>query len=373
MFPRPEFELVEDQKRILRHLRRHGVCSRTELSHTLKINNGVVTRLTRELIALGLISEGEQTKPGGRGRPSLPLALRSDGAYAVGIAINIGWVDITVVNFAGESIARTSFEYDAVDPGRFADDLNAQVSAVLRSSSVLRARFLGFGIAVPGFAQQSPARRFTVDRLRLWRNVDLAKLFRKNLGGPVWIENDANAAALAEYYCDAMYSVDSMLLFYLGFGVGGGCIAGGRLFRGTHLNAGEIGAMFPLDEPRPSALDLASALNDGGDHSFSLLDLRDRDDSAEHRVRDWSRRAADQLYVAALAGACWFDPGAIVVGGTLPNWTTELLAQHLREKDWKGAIGDRPIPVIRHSVLKGSAAAIGAAILPMHETVSPEI
>ena len=310
MFPRPEFELVEDQKRILRHLRRHGVCSRTELSHKLKINNGVVTRLTRELIALGLISEGEQTKPGGRGRPSLPLALRSDGAYAVGIAINIGWVDITVVNFAGESIARTSFEYDAVDPGRFADDLNAQVSAVLRSSSVLRARFLGFGIAVPGFAQQSPARRFTVDRLRLWRNVDLAKLFRKNLGGPVWIENDANAAALAEYYCDAMYSVDSMLLFYLGFGVGGGCIAGGKLFRGTHLNAGEIGAMFPLDEPRPSALDLASALNDGGDNSFSLLDLatrtrlnarrregergpgpRDRPPSSPRRVAQRPRRA----------------------------------------------------------------------------------
>lgn len=373
MFPRPEFELVEDQKRLLRHLRRHGICSRTELSHKLRINNGVVTRLTRELIALGLVQEGEQTKPGGRGRPSLPLSLRPDGAYAVGVAINIGWVDIRVVNFAGESISSTSFEYDAADPDLFADDLSAQVSGVLRSSSVLRARFLGFGIAVPGFAQESPARRFTVDRLRLWRNVDLAKLFRKNLGGPVWIENDANAAALAEFYGDAMYSMDSMLLFYLGFGVGGGCIAGGRLFRGTHLNAGEIGAMFPLDKPRPSALDLVSTLNDGVDGSFSLLDLRDRDAPAEQRIRDWSRRAADQLYTAALAGACWFDPGAIVVGGTLPNWTTEIVAQHLREKDWSGAIGDRPLPVIRSSVLEGSAAAIGAAILPIHETVSPVI
>ena len=55
--PRPQIQLAEDQKRLLHLLRGETPRSRIEISRLLDINNGVVTRLARELISLGLVAD----------------------------------------------------------------------------------------------------------------------------------------------------------------------------------------------------------------------------------------------------------------------------------------------------------------------------
>ena len=374
VYPKPEMALLEDHKRILHHLRKHEAVSRVDLSHALDINNGVITRYSRELLTLGLVEEGEQQKVGGRGRPSLPLSLRSNGAYAIGIAVHSGWTDLAVVDFSGAPIAQLSFEGEPSDPLSFAKQVNRKLSELTGNLSLFRSKFLGFGVSVPGFAQHhTPAKRHTVERLRDWRGVDLASVFSGVLGGPVWIENDANTAMLAEYYNGGLRQSENLLLIYLSYGVGGGCIARGQLFRGAFLNAGEIGALYPLDKPRPSALDLVSTLNAANGREWSLLDLREHGREAADTVEAWTNRAADQLYLAALSGICWLDPGGIVICGTLPNWIVESLTEKLESKPWQRLLGDRPHPKIIASGLGGAASAIGAAILPIHETASPAL
>ncbi|SUJ08918.1 ROK family protein (putative glucokinase) [Sphingomonas paucimobilis] len=65
----------------------------------------------------------------------------------------------------------------------------------------MRGRFLGMGVAVPGYAVPGDRnRRIVVDRVAGWNEVPLADMLGDALGMPVWIENDASAAALAEYY-----------------------------------------------------------------------------------------------------------------------------------------------------------------------------
>ena len=168
MFPRPEIPLNEEQKRVIRHLRLNGTASRIELSEALSVNNGVMTRLSRELISLGLVEEmDEVAKPAGRGRPSLPLGLRRNGAYAIGLAVNSGWVEMAVVDFSGAPIAQTSFAYDSNGPEAFARDVSRRLEDLMRQVNLWRSRFLGFGVSVPGFAQGSPERRRTVDRLAI--------------------------------------------------------------------------------------------------------------------------------------------------------------------------------------------------------------
>jgi predicted NBD/HSP70 family sugar kinase len=369
--PRPEIQLAEDQKRVLQLLRSDVPRSRIELSRILGINNGVVTRFCRELISLGLVGEAEAQAPV-RGRPSLPLHLRREGAYAIGAATHPGWVDICVVDFTGQPLAQRSCPWDEGTPERFAELLASEVAAITADLKLRHSRFLGFGVSVPGYSLGSVAQRHTVERMRSWRDQDLSALLGEALGGPVWIENDANAAAIAEYYRAKGASGASMLVLYLGHGVGGGCVSGGQLFLGETANAGEIGILYPLDRPRPSAIDLMTALEADGLGEVGLFGLAE--DLEPHRatVDAWVARAAGQLETAVLSGIAWFDPGAIVVSGTLPDQVLEGLAAALRAVRWEERLGVRPVPSIQASRLQGSAAAIGAAFLPIHHMIAPQ-
>ncbi len=74
-----------------------------------------------------------------------------------------------------------------------------------------------------------------------WHNVNLATELTKRIGIPVNVENDANTAALGEYFYGAGKGSNSMLMVTLGTGVGGGLIIQGKIYRGTNGMAGEFG------------------------------------------------------------------------------------------------------------------------------------
>jgi len=74
-----------------------------------------------------------------------------------------------------------------------------------------------------------------------WAGVPLVERFEQALGLPTVLENDANAAALAEALFGAGRGCDPVLYVNVGTGIGGGLIIGGRLHRGAHFNAAEIG------------------------------------------------------------------------------------------------------------------------------------
>ncbi|MFH1287282.1 MAG: ROK family protein, partial [bacterium] len=74
-----------------------------------------------------------------------------------------------------------------------------------------------------------------------WGNVSIRNILRKAWGIPVFIENDANAAALGEYWLGAGKGSKSMVCITLGTGVGGGIVIDGKIFRGVTGGAGEIG------------------------------------------------------------------------------------------------------------------------------------
>jgi len=367
----PEIHLVDDQKRVLRLLRDQEPRSRIEISRQLNINNGVLTRVSRELISLGLVAEaGAQAAP--RGRPSLPLSLRADGAYAIGAATHPGWVDLCVLDFAGTPLAQHSFPWSEGDPRQFGELLVREVGAITAKLRLRHARFLGFGVSVPGYTVGSRAQRHTVARMESWRDHDLSSLLADVLDGPVWIENDANAAAIAEYYSSGAQDGTSMLALFLGHGVGGGCISGGQLFLGEYANAGEIGVLYPLNRPRPSAIDLIRTLEATGSGPIDLQHLGDHLDQHEDVVETWIARAAEQLELAVLSGIAWFDPASIVISGTLPDRVLDGLASKLCTVAWEKRLGTRSMAPIKASRLQGRAGAIGAAFLPIHHMIAPQ-
>ena len=76
-----------------------------------------------------------------------------------------------------------------------------------------------------------------------WKNVAVKKALIKELKTPIFVENDANAAAWGAYCLDAQMDCENLLCLTLGTGVGGGIILGRKLYRGATGSAGEIGHM----------------------------------------------------------------------------------------------------------------------------------
>lgn len=263
---RPLIVLNEPQRRVLMQLRIEGAAPRTRLAHQLGMNGATMTRLTQSLLALGLIEERETVDAHTRGRPMVPLTVSGQGGWAIGAAPHPGWLELVIVDFRGRALAHDATPFDSPDPRVFAQVVERRLAALAATHGFMRGKFLGMGVAVPGYAMPGDRnRRIVVDRVAGWNDVPLAEVIGDALGMPVWIENDASAAALAEYYQDGIIGrYRSVLTLFLGHGIGGGLIAERDLFLGEHGNAGEVGRLFPGHHERPSGIDLLRVLREAG-------------------------------------------------------------------------------------------------------------
>ncbi len=107
---------------------------------------------------------------------------------------------------------------------------------------------VGFGI--PSLIDRVRGISVTSVHLPL-HELAFADVMAERLEVPVWIDNDANLAALAEHRAGAAVGADEVVLLTLGTGIGGGLILGGQLYRGAIGAAGELGHMeVDIDGPR---------------------------------------------------------------------------------------------------------------------------
>lgn len=125
------------------------------------------------------------------------------------------------------------------------------------------------GIGVPSVVDFAAGRARSSVNVPL-QDVDLREELAQRLGVAVFVDNDATVAALAEAWDGDRIAVDSLVMFTVGTGVGGGLVLGGRIYRGRTGAAGEvghtlIGASFadgapdPGSFPQPGSLESLSA------------------------------------------------------------------------------------------------------------------
>ncbi len=97
------------------------------------------------------------------------------------------------------------------------------------------------GVAAPGPVERRTGVLRNPPNLPGWRDVPLAQVLEEAFGVPVRVENDANAAALAEHRFGAGRGCQDMVYLTMSTGVGGGVISDGRLVHGANGFAGELG------------------------------------------------------------------------------------------------------------------------------------
>ena len=219
--------LSEAQRRVVQHLRIHGPTARVHLAQTLGINPATLTRITQQLADMQLVEDIPTNSETGRGRPTIPVAIAGDGGWSVGATVHPGWLELVAIDFRGEILFEDTLPFTQNDPRVFARTVEARLRTLVAQRSFMRGRFLGLGVAVAGYAIDGDRnRRAVVDWIAPWDNIPLREVLGDVLGMPVWIENDAAAAALAEFYRpEIIRQHRSILVFFLGHGVGGGLIA----------------------------------------------------------------------------------------------------------------------------------------------------
>ena len=107
------------------------------------------------------------------------------------------------------------------------------------------------GVGAPGVIQADKGIVVKSPNFPDWNNLPLRDHLEKALDIPVYLENDANAAALGEQWRGAGQGIRSMILLTLGTGVGGGIILDNKVWHGADGMAGEIGHMTLIPQGRP--------------------------------------------------------------------------------------------------------------------------
>ena len=245
-----DYELVRrlNTATILDCLRLNTSLSRAGLSAHTGLNRSTVSSIVSELIDNGLVRETALQKDK-VGRPGMALELDPGGGSAIGVEIGVDQVGVVLVDFCAQPLwkARRDLPVQAGLDEVLAT-AEALVAVALAQAPQLRTR--GIGVAVPGLVDAHAGEVKIAPNLH-WHNVPVRQRWAERFGLPVFVENEAKAAALGEYYFGAARHVKDFIYLSAGVGVGAGIMVHGTLLRGRGGYAGEIGHMMIDPRGRP--------------------------------------------------------------------------------------------------------------------------
>ena len=176
-----------------------------------------------------------------------PLKCNGFPLLLLGIDIGGTKLALALADAEGEVVQRFRRPIEASgdaqrDVARIVEDAHQ----LLAREGIGRDRIGAIGISAPGPVDARHGEVVEPPNLPGWGRVPLAAWIEAGLGGPVALENDANAAALAEWRFGAGRGLRDIVYLTMSTGVGGGLILDGRLYRGHRGNAGELGHI-PLE------------------------------------------------------------------------------------------------------------------------------
>ncbi|NLV43539.1 MAG: ROK family glucokinase [Candidatus Hydrogenedentes bacterium] len=160
------------------------------------------------------------------------------------IGVDLGGTNVktAIVSEDRKIIAKESRPTGASDgPGAIMDLMAESVFDLMRVNGLEMSQALAAGFGAPGPMNWQTGIVYSPPNLAGWKNVPLAAEMTKRLGVPCYVDNDANVACYGEYWLGAGQGAESIVVFTLGTGVGGGIVVFGRLLRGIDGTAAELG------------------------------------------------------------------------------------------------------------------------------------
>jgi len=227
---------------VLTHLRQNAPISRAALAEITGLNRATITRLVRELIEHGFVHEtGLQSLRAGR--PSILLQLDPDAGCIIGAEIEVNFGSIILTDLAARVLWRQEVDFGKSNEQDVILNSIAQlVRQACSKAAEMNRHILGLGMSLPGLVDVASGVLLFAPNMR-WSDVPVKEWLQKDFDIPIYLDNKANMAALAESYFGSARDSQYVLYINITAGVGAGIVLSQRIMAGASGLAGEVGHM----------------------------------------------------------------------------------------------------------------------------------
>jgi glucokinase len=380
---------------LLRRLRAHDGLSRVDLARELQLapsTAGIyVDRLLRERFIM------ETTHKAGReqGRPPTLLVPNPDGGRFVGVDFEARSILATVVDFSQQMVKQAR---RAIREGDSVERILGRIAEIIHTVNDGDKRpLLGIGVGVPGRIDPVRGVALGYQFIPGWKDVPLAGRLAEEFGVPVHLENNIRSMAMAELWFGQGRGLRNFVCLGVRTGIGAGIVADGRLLRGEHGSAGEIGkwvascgagfqsasssrcrqdACTTMDsanggksarctlESVASLQVILAAANAVMKSEVDLAALRAAAEAGNRKILHVLERAAEAHGWAIHQLQLLFDPQRLILVGPLADLGPVFL--DMLERSVRRHSLEKP-PEIVNSKLGQFSGAFGAAALALHQ------
>jgi predicted NBD/HSP70 family sugar kinase len=366
-----------NQRVTLHAVRVNGPVTRTELALKTGLTPAAIANITNRLLSDRLILRAGRLH-GARGQPATKFVINPDSCFSIGLNVDRDHVTLVVLDFAGKVRARASREIHFAKPATVRTFFQRSIGQLLAKAGIARSRLIGVGVAFPDDITRAHLPDQPAD-YAAWAAVKVDELIRDVLGIPVFIENDAAAAAIGEMQFGSGHRYRSFFYLLVTAALGGGLVADGSYFRGANGRSGEIGWLHARrGAGQESQLQnivslscLYSRLAEQGFRVATPRGLMRLQPSARLIVDRWIQESTEALVESVVAINCLINPEAILIGGRLPAALVDRLAASLNHRMAAFANRIPAIAPVARALTSDDAPAVGAAILPFSYRLLP--
>ncbi|WP_022761840.1 ROK family transcriptional regulator [Butyrivibrio sp. AD3002] len=214
------------------------ICSRAELAKMTGLTQASITKIVASLIESGIVLETGIIKGSGN-RRAIGLKLNSEKNCVIGVKFSRYMYTVGLFDISGKFYKQTEVEFDITDdPKIVLKDMKKLIREYLDKNE----NVVAIGMAVPGPYLKNEGHIAVVSHMMSWHDVNFLKEFENEFDKPFFIEQDANAGAMAEWWFgNHKKPMNTLAYFLMGEGVGSGIVENEKLLFGKQGAASEVG------------------------------------------------------------------------------------------------------------------------------------
>ncbi|TCO17321.1 putative NBD/HSP70 family sugar kinase [Kribbella steppae] len=243
---RPQLIRAINEQVLLDHIRRSGPVSRTELASLTGLSKPTVSAALGTIERAGLVhATGQRT--GVPGPAAFLYGVRPEAGFVLALDVGHEFLRGAIADLTGTTRSRLSVRTKAVDATGRIQELADLAATLLGEAGIDASQLTQTVIGSPGVYDRKRDTLTLTGRLSGWDSPAVLPALRERFGATLLIENDVDAAALAERVHGHGRDVDSFAFVSVGTGIGMGLVLDGKLRHGSHGVAGEI-SYLPFTE-----------------------------------------------------------------------------------------------------------------------------
>ena len=375
--------------------------SRLDLARLTGLSPASITILVQRLMNRGLVVEAEPSRSA-VGRRPVPLGIRRDAAYLVGVDLGSFFLRVVITDINGRILHSFRTETEMQDGRkRVLDRAFQAIRATIQQAGLTADAIDGIGVAHSGVIDSAAGMVISYPRpgqMAEWKNVPLRSLFEEEFKVPCLLEDSVRTAATAEKFFGLGQKLDDFIYIDVGMGIGAGIFLEGKLYRGAGGSAGEFGHITVDEDGALCSCGNNGCLQTVASCAAMIQAVRGAmEQGIDSRIRDLAAGDLDRVSIELIAEAAnandslafrvlqkaasyiaigladlvnLLNPRAMIFGGALfraaPQLLVDPVSRVIKQRSLERSASEVQLHVSR---LGGEAGALGAARLISERTL----